>query len=37
MSQSQVCDDLPLRIKMQFFAGPPLHAFVYGLSGLLEF
>jgi hypothetical protein len=37
MSRSQVCNDLPLRIKMQLFAGPLLHAFVCAIDGSLAF
>ena len=29
MSRSPVCNDLPLRIKMQFLAGPLLHVFLF--------
>jgi hypothetical protein len=37
MSWSQVCNDLPLRIKMQFFAGPLLHVFAHALGDSLTF
>jgi hypothetical protein len=37
MSRSQVCDDLPPTNKMQFFAGPLLHAFVCAIDGLWAF
>jgi hypothetical protein len=39
MSRSKVCNDLPLRIKMQFFADPLLHVFcsrTRRLTGILE-
>jgi hypothetical protein len=37
MSRSLVCNDLPLRMKIQFFAGPLLHVFVCAFGGSLAF
>jgi hypothetical protein len=39
MSRSPVCNDLPLRMKMQFLAGPLLHVFclrIWWLGCILE-